>query len=850
MFYRFIPIVSVSATLYTGRHSLLTGIYRLLLRWNLIHMFKLRSLFTPILLLLVLLSPALSFADDTAAAAQQEDAAPKVNPSVELPKMQKILDKIKGQVSGDTNENQLNQLNEMALELSGNADTLGQALIPQRQQLDAQLAVLGPAPKADSGVKETPEVTRKRSSLESQKSKLDDQIKQAEGIKNGALVLSSQIVNLRRDQLKSQLALNSGSILGPKFWSPLVSRQDLDGEKISDFIAELQDTAALSWEPGWRFGTIGWLIAAMLVMTLGRRYSEEFLAWVSIHKMPEGRLRRSFLAAAIALTTLAAVVLTFNFIALAFTRRDEVSTDVQDFVERLVQLSVYCGLIAGLGRAFLSTRRPSWRLPSISNEVAQALKPFPPITAALVFVFQTAESFNYSVGTSLNTTIFANGLTALLIGSTGLAISMRTNRVRRRMVQEGNAPEARPTIVGLVQLALTMTALAILISLIIGYVTLARFLSYEVIWCGILFGSFYFLSHLVNDGCESLFSTNNATGKRLQGSLNIDERHLQQAATLLAAVGKTVLIGFVALALLNGTFASSTPIELIQKVIEFWGGKGLESLNIVPAHMVNAILCLVVGIYVLRSVRRWLDKDFLPKTTMDVGMRVSLVTLFSNIGYVLIILLTLSIMGLQWNKLAWIVSALSVGIGFGLQEIVKNFISGLILLTERPVKVGDLVSISGIEGDIRRINVRATEIQLSDKSTVIVPNSQLISQNVRNATMGNAQGVVTILLTFPLDIDPVRVREILLEVYQENERILETPEPSVSFKDLTPAGIVLSVTGNVASQRQISGAKSDLLFDILTRLRKEGIVLSTPQTMIIERRALPATVQDEGEQLP
>ncbi|MCW0320844.1 DUF3772 domain-containing protein [Pantoea dispersa] len=813
-------------------------------------MFKFRSLFTPFLLLLVLFTPALSYADDNAAPAQQEeDAAPKVNPAVELPKMQKILDKIKGQVSGDTNENQLNQLNEMALELSGNAETLGQALIPQRQQLDAQLAVLGPAPKADSGVKETPEVTRKRAALENQKGKLDDQIKQADGIKNGALVLSSQIVNLRRDQLKSQLALNSGSILGPRFWSPLFSRQDLDGEKIGDFISELQDTAALSWEPGWRVGTVGWLLAALLVMTLGRRYSEEFLAWVSIHKLPEGRLRRSFLAAAIALTTLAAVVLTFNFLSLAFVRRDEVSSDVQDFISRLVQLSVYCGLIAGLGRAFLSTRRPSWRLPSISSEVALALKPFPPITAALVFIFQTAESFNYTVGTSLNTTIFANGLTALLIGSTGLAISMRTNRVRRRMAQAGNPPEARPTIVGLVQLALTVTAVAILVSLIVGYVTLARFLSYEVIWCGILFGSFYFLSHLINDGCESLFSTNNATGKRLQSSLNIDERYLQQAATLLSAVGKTLLVAFVALALLNGTFASSTPIELIQKVIEFWGGKGLESLNIVPAHMVNAILCLVVGIYVLRSVRRWLDKEFLPKTTMDIGMRVSLVTLFSNIGYVLIILLTLSIMGLQWNKLAWIVSALSVGIGFGLQEIVKNFISGLILLTERPVKVGDLVSISGIEGDIRRINVRATEIQLGDKSTVIVPNSQLISQNVRNATMGNAQGVVTIQLTFPLDIDPVQVRELLLDVYRENERILETPEPSVSFKDLTPAGIVLSVTGNVASQRQISGAKSDLLFDILTRLRKEGIVLSTPQTMIIERRALPAT-QNEGEALP
>ncbi|POU68765.1 DUF3772 domain-containing protein [Pantoea sp. PSNIH4] len=791
------------------------------------------------LLALLTLAPLYLYAadgGDDQPIATEEEAPIKVNAAVELPKMQKILDKIKGQVSGETNDAQLSQLNDMALELSGNADTLGQALIPQRQQLLAQLAVLGPAPKADSGVKETPEVTRKRNTLENQKAKLDEQIKQAEAIKGGALNLSAQIVNLRRDNLKTQLALNSGSIFGPRFWAPLFGAQQMDGDKLANFRDELVDTAALAWEPGWRLGTLLWLAAAVAIATLGRRYGEEFLAWISIHQLPEGRLRRSFLAAAIALTTLAAVVLAFNFIDQAFTRRAEVSDDVQDFVDRLVQLSVFCGLIAGLGRAFLSTRRPSWRLPAISNEVAQALKPFPPLTATLVFIFQTVEALNSSVGTSVGTTILANGMTALLVGATALSISFRSSRVRRRMVQEGQAPEAKSTLVGLIQMAITLVGLGILLSLIIGYVTLARFLSYELVWIGIVCGAFYFLSHLVVDGCETLLSVSNPTGKRIQSSLNIDERHLSQAAALLSALGKTILLLFAAVAVLNGTFGTSTPIELLQKAVEFWGGKGLESLNIVPAHLVNALLCMAIGIYVLRSVRRWLDNDFLPKTTMDTGMRVSLVTLFSNIGYVLVILLTLSTMGVQWNKLAWIVSALSVGIGFGLQEIVKNFISGLILLTERPVKVGDLVSISGIEGDIRRINVRATEIQLGDKSTVIVPNSQLISQNVRNATMGNAQCVVTITLTFPLDIDPVQVREILLGVYRENERILDTPEPSVSFKDLTPQGIVLSVTGNVATQRQIAGAKSDLLFDILTRLRKEGIVLSRPQTMIIEQK--------------
>ncbi|QKJ86480.1 Mechanosensitive ion channel protein [Paramixta manurensis] len=796
---------------------------------------------------LATLTPTLALADDNAASGDEGQPAHQVNAALELPKMQKILDKIKGQVSGESNDGKLGQLNDMSLELSGNADTLGQALIPQRAQLVAQLAVLGPAPKPNSGVKETPEVTRKRHTLEAQKSKLDDQIKQAEAIKNGSLNLSAQIVNLRRDALKTQLARNSGSIFSAHFWSPLLGNSQ-DSDKISQFSDELGATIGLSWEDGWRVGTIAWFIAAVLVATLGRRYGEEFLAWISINKLPEGRLRRSFLAAAIALTTLAAVVLAFNFLDQAFTRRQEVSDEVQDFVDKLVQLSVFSGLIAGLGRAFLSTRRPSWRLPAMTNEVAQSLKPYPPIIAALVFVFQGVEAFNSSVGTSLDTTVFAYGMTALLIGAMALSISIRSNRVRRKVLHEGHQPEVKSTLTGLIQMAITLTGIAILVTLAIGYVSLARFLSYELVWTGIVLGSFYLLSHLINDGCESLLSTNNPSGRRIQSSLNIDERHLAQAAALLAALGKTVLILFVVVALLNGTFSTSTPIELMQKAVEFWGGKGLESLSIVPAHLVNAVLCFIVGIYVLRAIKRWLDKDFLPKTTMDIGMRVSLVTLFSNVGYVLVILLTLSTMGLQWNKLAWIVSALSVGIGFGLQEIVKNFISGLILLTERPVKVGDLVSISGIEGDIRRINVRATEIQLSDKSTVIVPNSQLISQNVRNATMGNAQGVVTILLTFPLDIDPVRVREILLEVYNENERILETPEPSVSFKDLTPAGIVLSVTGNVASQRQISGAKSDLLFDILTRLRKEGVVLSKPQTMIIERSKSGNVVVDKLEE--
>ena len=130
-----------------------------------------------------------------------------------------------------------------------------------------------------------------------------------------------------------------------------------------------------------------------------------------------------------------------------------------------------------------------------------------------------------------------------------------------------------------------------------------------------------------------------------------------------------------------------------------------------------------------------------------------------------------------------------------------------------------MIGIGGVEGDVRRINVRATEIQLSDRSTMIVPNSQLISQNVRNATMGNAQGVVTIALTFPTSIDPEQVRNILLSAYNEYETILETPAPYVRFSQLGPDGIILSVTGYVTSPRMVGATKSELLFNILAAAR-------------------------------
>ena len=164
---------------------------------------------------------------------------------------------------------------------------------------------------------------------------------------------------------------------------------------------------------------------------------------------------------------------------------------------------------------------------------------------------------------------------------------------------------------------------------------------------------------------------------------------------------------------------------------------------------------------------------------------------------------------------------------------MQNFVSGLILLVERPVKVGDWVAIGDLEGDIRRINVRATEIQMGDRSTVIVPNSELITKTVRNVTLANAEGRVRIRLPLPMDTDARRVREIAHAALAMQPAILANPEPSVLLDGIEGGSLVFYVSAYIASPRNAGGIRSELLIEILARLRAADIALTTPQEISV-----------------
>ncbi|MFV3380074.1 MULTISPECIES: DUF3772 domain-containing protein [Pseudomonas] len=751
------------------------------------------------------------------------DELPVLEENASLEQLSDRLDQVRQGLTSEANDDLLSQLRQAALQVQRQADALGTQRTTDVERLDDQLKVLGPVlpDEAES-------ITRQRKQLSDEKKQVLAEQQQAIQLTQSARDLATQIVNLRRSQFNSQVTTRAASPLSPAFWSSLIRPTDEDVARLRDLRGEAADAVASAFSADHRWLFIGSLAAALLVWTWVRRLLERLLANAMVRWLPEGRLRRSALALSVSLATLSTIGGSVSLVRWGLENSAELGNDIASLINHILALVVFSAFIAGLGRAMLMLQRPSWRLPPIPDEVASALGWFPKLLALALMVLLTQERINSVIGTSLALTVATNGLTALVVSLIFVAALVCYRRARKQ-----HQLERAPGLAGLIPFVIVVWVALVLLALLTGYLTLAYFLTAKLLWVSVVGTCAYLLVTVFGDLCETLLSPRQPGGLALAAALGLQQRHQAQASTILAGIGRTFLLFVAALLVLMPS--GTSPGELLLSLADWddTGGKLLGNLNIVPQDILLAVAMFLGGLFAIRVVKRWLSERLLPETDMDAGMRASLVTLVGYLGFLFLAMLVMTTLRINLTSLTWVVSALSVGIGFGLQQIVQNFISGLILLTERPVKVGDWVSLAGVEGDIRRINVRATEIQMSDRSTVIVPNSQFISQNVRNVTMGNALGVVGITLTLPLETDANKVRELLLTAFREHEAILDAPASSVTFKDLTASGMVLSVSGYVGSPRQVSGARSDLLFTVLGRLREEGIALSSPQSMVL-----------------
>lgn len=798
----------------------------------------LRALFVALLALSGSVALAQDAPPDDAAAA----AVPALTPTQTLAHLRDGLDAIKATVDANKPDISLTDLRTSTLAVQQQADQLSASLSPQSASLKARLDVLGPVP-AKGAPPELAELASQRKLLTHDKAELDNQITQAKSLSTEAAQLATHVLEMGRDQFQAQLASRTPTPFSSAFWVDPGKAFSDDEARASQLGSATKAALAEAWQRPNRRPLICCLIIALLMLTVVRRLIERTLVQLTTNVMPPGHLRRSALAVTIALAYTLTVGLTAHLVYLAVNWNDILGADLDTLAKKTVRLVAFAALMTGLGRAMLSTKRPSWRLTPLSDDAAVRLRRFPLQLGFATFLLVFVQNVGDAIGISLSASVASRGLISVLIALLVADTLFRLGKSRRVTIAAGAEPARRPLWVGLVVAAAFVCVALILLGVATGYIAFAFFIARQMLWVGVILTSLYLLMHLVEDIAEAVFTEKGPTGKRLQASFGLQANVLEQIGTVLSGSIRAMLL-VLAVAIVLAPFGAG-PQELQTRIEGVLSGGSLGTLTIVPSDIFNAVLVFGLGMLILRLIKTWLSDELLPKTTFDLGMQSSMMTLLGYVGGVTVFVLALVALKVNLQGIAWMASALSVGIGFGLQAIVQNFISGLILLAERPVKVGDWVSIAGVEGDIRRINVRATEIQMSDRSTMIVPNSQFITQNVRNVTLANAQGRVHIVLPMPLDTDAGKARTLILEVLNAHVGTLAIPEPYVRLDNLDGGTMTFSCIAYVDSPRSVGAVKSDLLFETLERLRAAKVPMTSPQSMVV--RTLPAWLGGEED---
>ncbi len=688
--------------------------------------------------------------------------------------------------------------------------TLLSANDPRLTTLRDQLAALGPPPVEGEGEgEEAPEIAQRRAELNEQLTRLTTPRRTAEEAFSRANGIISEIDSILRARQADKLLNRGPAPINPALWGGALSDLGHSLRAVWSGTSQAWATPARRAEAQNNLPLVLILVViAIILLARSRTWSEQ----VAVRIARSDAEARSDVAGFV--VSLGQIVFPLMGIyalirALGATQlygpRGELMLDVLPAIGICIYFARWIGsrmfpaaheVYSPLG--LTDARRTEGRLYSMllggvlaANLVVMNLSDFDRFTAEANNVL----SFPLIV------------LASVLTFRMGQLLRHHDASLRGSSLTEENAYRNR--LVVLLGQAAKVVAMATPLLAAAGYVTAAEALIYPAILSLALFATVALLQEAVNDAYV-YFS------KSPGGAIGL----------------LPTLIGFVLL-------LASVPLftliwgARVTDLTELWAraraGVSIGDTTLSPGSLVTLIVVFMVGLFLTRALQGTLKTSLLPKTKIDPGGQIAMVSGVGYVGIFLAALVAITSAGIDLSSLAIVAGALSVGIGFGLQNIVSNFVSGIILLIERPISEGDWIEVGGQHGYVRDISVRSTRIETFDRTDVIIPNADLVSGTVTNFTRGNTVGRLILPVGVAYGTDTMRVDGILREIANAHPMVLANPAPNVLFMGFGADALDFEIRAILRDVNWVLSVRNDMNHAIAARFKEENIEIPFAQ---------------------
>lgn len=710
------------------------------------------------------------------------------------------------------------------------------ALVQARQsyaaELDAvqkKLNALGTPPEKPAS--EPAAIARQRKDFTTQADNNKAQIAQID-LQNAKIdEINSLILKIRNRQLLDNILVKQSSIFHPQeFWQSL--------SKFADFVFDLVQSP-LNWYQNLsaeRQETVKNNILTVIIVMFGAliagyllsRYIKRWFGYKADIERPDYSQKvRAGIWMFIARGAIPAAIIG----AFLFWLKNNPFVNGDSFgllLNTAARYLLYYYLTKAVVRVLFTPANEKWRIIEVPDECAKAISSsliFSSAAICIVSFFQSlADHMNYDSSIIYSLKIFANAVKAFCVVLVARRALYNNQTLSDDEISE-DTPVAELSTSSKVSLFIAFAMGAAFLLSLFGYIRLSEYIINRFIVSAIAIGIFYIIDKLLRGIFHRLLLF-----RFWVRTFRINRRTLVKTEFWFGLLLTPVIWIFAILALL-AVWGVSVDL-LLARVKSFLVGFNIGGIHISITSILLGLICFFIMLSLFKMLKNSFISGNLSKIEMSDGLRNSVVSSISFLGFIVSGLLAIAVMGGSLSSIAIIAGALSFGVGLGLQNMVSNLAAGMTILWERPIKIGDWVVINGQEGIVRQINMRSTELEAGDKSTIIIPNSDILSKSLVNYTYNGRSGRVAVKVGVGYESDIAQVRKALLEIAASNKNVLPNPAPAVSINNLGDNSLefqLVCFTANVFNRGAIG---DDLREKIITRFRELNINIPFPQRTV------------------